>query len=107
MASIEAPTLPATPYNYAAVDLPSAFATDFVRGLDNTPASNPTTDHGATLGRVLFYDRTLSANGAIACASCHVQSLGFADPAYFARFMRRETGLAPTRLRELGRRGGG
>ena len=38
------------------------------------------TDAGATLGRVLFYDTRLSANGSISCGSCHVQKSGFADP---------------------------
>jgi cytochrome c peroxidase len=47
---------------------------------DNTPAANPITNAGATLGRVLFYDRRLSANDGIACGSCHVQSFGFGDP---------------------------
>ncbi|MEO1306186.1 MAG: cytochrome c peroxidase [Pseudomonadota bacterium] len=40
---------------------------------------NPITDAGATLGRVLFYDTSLSTDGTISCASCHVQSLGFSD----------------------------
>lgn len=31
------------------------------------------------LGRRLFYDRRLSANGQIACATCHRQELGFSD----------------------------
>jgi cytochrome c peroxidase len=38
------------------------------------------TDAGATLGRVLFYDKRLSRNGSVACASCHQQSHGFSDP---------------------------
>ena len=38
------------------------------------------TDWGATLGRdVLFYDRTLSINKTISSASCHKQSISFAD----------------------------
>ena len=40
---------------------------------------NPITDAGATLGRVLFYDTSLSIDGTISCASCHDQSLGFSD----------------------------
>jgi len=39
----------------------------------------------ATLGRVLFYDKTLSANNTVACASCHKQSLGFADNRQFSQ----------------------
>lgn len=37
------------------------------------------TDIGATLGRVLFYDKRLSVNNTISCASCHQQSLAFSD----------------------------
>lgn len=46
---------------------------------DNTPADNPITDAGATLGRVLFYDHNLSANNAVSCASCHQQAFAFGD----------------------------
>lgn len=42
---------------------------------------NPITDAGATLGRVLFYDTSLSIDGTTSCASCHLQSLGFSDSA--------------------------
>ncbi len=51
---------------------------------DNTPANNPVTDDGATLGRVLFYDKALSVNDTIACASCHQQAHAFTDPAQFS-----------------------
>ncbi len=40
---------------------------------------NPITNAGATLGRVLFYDPSLSTSGTVSCASCHLQSLGFSD----------------------------
>jgi cytochrome c peroxidase len=76
--------LPATPFTYATVVLPAAFRTPAVRALDNTPADNPISDAGATLGRVLFYDRNLSANRTIACASCHVQARGFSDGVAFS-----------------------
>jgi cytochrome c peroxidase len=72
--------LPSPPYQYAIVDLPAHFRTPAAARFDNTPATNPITDAGATLGRVLFYDTRLSANDTVACASCHVQSHGFADP---------------------------
>jgi cytochrome c peroxidase len=36
---------------------------------------------GATLGRVLFYDKNLSADNSISCASCHKQDKGFSDDA--------------------------
>ena len=46
---------------------------------DNTPPSNGITDMGATLGRVLFYDKRLSRNDTISCSSCHQQARGFSD----------------------------
>lgn len=47
---------------------------------DNTGA-NAITDKVATLGRVLFYDKNLSINNTIACASCHKQEFAFGDTA--------------------------
>jgi cytochrome c peroxidase len=47
---------------------------------DNT-AGNPITDKGATLGRVLFYDKNLSSNNIISCSSCHIQANAFSDDA--------------------------
>jgi cytochrome c peroxidase len=78
--------LPDTPYNYA-ITLPSYFTTNAggplptsINGLDNTPLlTNPLTNDGATLGRVLFYDKNLSLNRTVACASCHQQAKGFSD----------------------------
>jgi len=35
---------------------------------------NEITDLGATLGRVLFYDKRLSRNNTISCSSCHNQA---------------------------------
>lgn len=37
------------------------------------------TDEGATLGRVLFYDKALSVNDRISCGSCHHQEKAFTD----------------------------
>ena len=56
-----------------------AHYTPAVLNTDNTPVENPVTDIGATLGRVLFYDKQLSVNGTVSCASCHSQSAGFSD----------------------------
>ena len=43
------------------------------------PTDNRMSALKVELGRELFYDQRLSFNGAISCASCHVQSLGFGD----------------------------
>lgn len=37
-----------------------------------------------SLGRVLFYDKQLSVNNAVSCASCHKQSKAFADDVAFS-----------------------
>lgn len=76
--------LPSDYYNYANPDLPNHFATGQVAGIDNTPNNNPVTDEGATLGRVLFYDKIMSANNTVSCASCHIQERGFADESAFS-----------------------
>ena len=52
---------------------------------NNTPGNNAITDRGATLGRVLFYDKQLSLNNQTACASCHLQAFGFSDTAVQSR----------------------
>jgi cytochrome c peroxidase len=70
--------LPETPFNYQNPNLPA-----HLFDLKNRVQSS-VTDHGATLGRVLFYDPKLSLTNNIACASCHKQENGFADPVKFS-----------------------
>jgi cytochrome c peroxidase len=77
--------LPVTPYRYAELVLPSHFTESVASRFDNTPPDNPVTDHGATLGRVLFYDTRLSGNDTTSCGSCHVQARAFVDPERFSR----------------------
>lgn len=72
--------LPEISFNYANVVLPPYYLAPPVANTDNTPATNPITDAGATLGRVLFFDKRLSTNQTIACASCHQPQHGFSDP---------------------------
>ncbi len=76
--------LPATSFNYAAPVLPASFLVQPILGQDNTPANNLTTDSGATLGRVLFYDKRLSTNQTVSCSSCHQREHGFSDPRPFS-----------------------
>ena len=47
---------------------------------ENT-GGNPITNAKATLGRVLFYDKNLSIDNSISCASCHKQEFAFSDTA--------------------------
>lgn len=77
--SLAALNLPATPYNYSNITMPAYLTAPPILGQINTPGNNQVTDWGATLGRVLFYDKTLSKNKTISCASCHKQANAFSD----------------------------
>ncbi|BDB57377.1 cytochrome-c peroxidase [Flavobacterium ammonificans] len=61
-------------YNYANQSKPAYITKDNTSG-------NPISDKGATLGRVLFYDKNLSSNNTISCSSCHIQANAFSDDA--------------------------
>jgi cytochrome c peroxidase len=43
------------------------------------PGSNPLTAEKVELGRRLFFDKNLSADRTVSCATCHDPQLGFAD----------------------------
>lgn len=71
--------------NYAAQPLPAFYSAAVRQREDRTPFFIQTTDAGATLGRVLFYDRRLSFNSTTSCASCHAQASAFTDTLRFSR----------------------
>jgi cytochrome c peroxidase len=48
------------------------------------PADNPLTTQGVELGRMLFYEKKLSLDGTISCASCHQQQKAFTDGRQFS-----------------------
>jgi cytochrome c peroxidase len=83
------PTLPATTYAYQDDELSLPF--DFHLSVQRlspfwdtaVTQSNRTTNAGATLGRVLFYDKRLSILNTHSCGSCHEQAHGFATPDRF------------------------
>lgn len=54
-------------------DLPPGFPEPIV------PADNPMTEGKVALGRMLFYDKRLSADGSLSCATCHRQERAFTD----------------------------
>ncbi len=58
--------------NYANQTIPDYITRDNTNG-------NVIADANATLGRVLFYDKNLSSNNTISCASCHQQAFAFGD----------------------------
>lgn len=59
-----------TPYN---LQVPTGFPSP------NIPADNPMTVEGIRLGRHLFYEKALSGDNTMSCASCHLQERAFTD----------------------------
>ncbi|MDO1446345.1 cytochrome c peroxidase [Rhodocytophaga aerolata] len=49
------------------------------------PADNSLTKEGVALGRMLFYEKMLSTNNTLSCASCHQQSKAFTDGQAFSK----------------------
>jgi cytochrome c peroxidase len=116
MPGLPSPSLPAllqaysdarspVPFQYTLANAPGGSAL----AQSNARPDNATSDAGATLGRVLFYDTRLSANDRTACASCHVQQFGFADTAQLStgfqggKTSRHASGLANARFYGRGR----
>jgi cytochrome c peroxidase len=46
---------------------------------NSIPADNPMTAEKVALGEMLYFDKRLSANGTISCATCHDPAKAFAD----------------------------
>ena len=57
--------------------LPSGLPTDLWEIL--IPPDNPVTPEKVALGRKLYYDKRLSKDGTVSCATCHDPAKGFAD----------------------------
>ncbi len=64
--------------NYSTVEIPEHYSF-YDEYMPTDPIAPEITDAGATLGRVLFYDRNLSSDRTISCGSCHQQANGFTD----------------------------
>lgn len=69
--AFRSPDLPAVPYDYA----PKWGG--MLSGMEGQNLG--ITNAGATLGRVLFYDKILSIDNTVSCGSCHHQSTAFSD----------------------------
>ncbi|MBC7923207.1 MAG: cytochrome-c peroxidase [Ferruginibacter sp.] len=70
------PVVDAGPYEF---QHPSNFGNRYT-----IPADNPTTKEGVHLGRLLFYEKKLSANNTMSCGSCHQQDRAFTDGLAFS-----------------------
>ncbi len=81
----ESPNLPDSPFDYTEITFPDHLTrpdpdpVGYERGFINTNAFEFIDNDIATLGRVLFYDKKLSAMEDISCGSCHNQSESFAE----------------------------
>ncbi len=88
----EEPVLPDVPFAYSSIEMP-----DHLQRPDPDPdpsgyqsfgidvgAFTEIEDNIATLGRVLFYDKKLSALENISCASCHSQKNSFTEEKAFS-----------------------
>lgn len=77
------PSLPTEYYDYT-TSFPAHLQNGALQFFNSEPTSNPITNEGATLGRVLFYDTYLSIDNSVACASCHKQEFAFTDGKKFS-----------------------
>lgn len=66
----EEPDGPDAPYN---LRLPAGFPPM------NIPADNALTERRVELGKMLFFDKTLSRDSSVSCGSCHFQQNAFSD----------------------------
>ena len=80
------------------------FAPDIPLGLDEdafkVPKDNPMTTEKIELGHFLFFDKRMSKDNTIACATCHIPSLAFTDAQPVAAGIHRQQGgrSAPTAI---------
>jgi cytochrome c peroxidase len=81
---------------------PTPYRLDFPLGLSAEsaviPEDNPLTVEKLRLGKRLFFEKKISADGTLSCASCHIPEKGFADPDRFSAGVggKRGTRQAPT-----------
>src|SRR5690242_10339243 len=62
------------------------------------PSDNPYSPEKAELGRYLYFDKRLSSDGSVSCATCHDPARGFTDAAPVSTGIRGQRGNrnAPT-----------
>ena len=66
----------------------------------DVPADNPVTDAKVALGKLLYFDKRISDDGTVSCATCHDPSKGWTDRAPVSTGIRGQRGTrsAPTVL---------
>ncbi len=67
------------------------------------PADNPPTPAKIALGKMLYFDKRLSVDGTVACATCHAPRFGFTDGQPVSTGIKRQKGgrSAPTVINRL------
>jgi cytochrome c peroxidase len=50
----------------------------------NHPEDNPSSDEKIALGKALFFDKRMSSDGTVSCATCHVPEMAFTDQKAFS-----------------------
>jgi cytochrome c peroxidase len=66
-------------------ELPDDYTVSFPSHLSNVGLfARPVERDKAVLGRVLFYDKKLSKDGTVSCATCHKQEIAFSDDKAFS-----------------------
>lgn len=73
---------PAYNPSYVDLEIPAVFKDRILPPI--VPVDNPLTTQGISLGKKLFYDPILSADGTQSCASCHNQANAFSDSSRFS-----------------------
>jgi len=76
------PDIESTP-TPSTVTVPSWINTSIIGDMPH-PSDNPLTVEGIALGRELFYEKQLSGDNSMSCASCHFQEFNFSDNALFS-----------------------
>jgi cytochrome c peroxidase len=81
LAGCEPPTATTTTSGAAPAAAPAPFAWALPAWMPEplVPADNPMSAEKVELGRHLFYDKRLSADATMSCASCHEQARAFTD----------------------------
>ena len=72
-----------TPY---VLEIPSHFPSMII------PEDNPMTVEGVALGRRLFYEKMLSGDNSMSCASCHSPAAAFSDTSQFSSGIDKQKG---------------
>lgn len=98
---LAAMVLTVTIWPLLAADIPSFVPPELVRFV--TPKDNPATPEKIELGRKLFNDVRLSADGTVSCATCHEATKGFTDRLPTSKGIRNQFGKrnAPTVLNAM------